>query len=110
MFGPADTLMLKIHSLLEVATTGTPWLYFGTIPGAEPSVFGAFDQDEPNALVIWKGTREIDRIWNLPIVPFGGAFVIDRNDHKYPSWQDYFTQHPVPEDTTFPISGIGTFR
>jgi hypothetical protein len=110
MFGPIETLMLKIHSLLEVATANTPWLYFGTLPRPDPIVFGAFDEDEPNALVIRKGNQEIDRICNIPLVPFGEPFIVDRNDQKYMSWQEYFLQHPVPDDSPFPIAEMNTFH
>jgi hypothetical protein len=110
MFGPTETLMLKIHSLLEVATANTPWLYFGTPPGPDPIPFGAFDEDEPNSLVIRKGNQELDRVWNIPLVPFGEPFIVDKNDQKYMSWQEYFRQHPVPDDSPFPIAEMDAFH
>jgi hypothetical protein len=94
-FGPPETTMLKIHSLLEVATAREPWLYFGLTPITEGIVFGAFDEDEPNALVIRRGKVEIDRVWNLPLVPFGGHFVMDKDSRMYGSWEEYFRTNPV---------------
>jgi hypothetical protein len=110
MFGPIETLMLKIHSLLEVATANTPWLYFGTLPGPDPIVFGAFDEEEPNALVIRKGPQELDRVWNIPLVQFGEPFIVNKNDQKYMSWQEYFRQHPVPDDSPFQMAEIEAFH
>jgi hypothetical protein len=98
-FGPRETIMLKIHSLLEAAAVPEPWLYFGMIPTDDGIVFGAFDDDEPNALVIRKGNDILDRVWNLPMVPFGGLFIMDKDRRMYGSWEEYFQANPVPVES-----------
>lgn len=112
MFGPADTVMLKIHSLLEVSTVGTPWLYFGITPTAdEASVYGFFDETEANALIIHDRNGE-DRVWNLPLVPAGDGcqYVEDKDGRKYASWQEYFHEHPVSDQQTFEVVEIPPFH
>jgi hypothetical protein len=97
-FGPNETVMLKVQSLLETATARRPWLYFGACPSSSRTVYGTFDDVETNALVIRRGKTEIDRVWNLPLVPFGEQFIIDKADRMYGSWEEYFQVNPVPED------------
>lgn len=95
MFGPPQTLMLKIHALLEVATADTPWLYFGLSPEIDDTtVAGLFDSSEPNALCIHNG-GDTEKVWNLPLVPAGEEYVEDKDGRKYSSWGDYFREHPV---------------
>jgi hypothetical protein len=98
-FGPAETVMLKIQSLLDVATEREPWLYFGPLPIAEGIAFAAFDdEEEPNALVMHRGKNEVDRVWNFPMVPFPGNFIMDKSSRMYGSWKEYFRANPFPGD------------
>ena len=111
MFGPAETVMLKIHSLLEVATAGTPWLYFGITPTVEDGgVFGFFDDAEANALVIHDG-KGGDRVWNLPFVPAGEIYqyVEDKEGRKYTSWKEYFRDYPVSEPQSFEVVDMAPY-
>ncbi|OHT07139.1 39 kDa initiator binding protein [Tritrichomonas foetus] len=102
MFGPAKTVMLKIHSLLEVATAGTPWLYFGLLPSADfDDFYGHFDENEPNCLVLHKNDGTTTQIWNLPLSTSDEQYVIDDNCVKYASWQQYFAEHPPPGNETY---------
>jgi hypothetical protein len=98
-FGPASTLMLKIHSLLEMATkTDHHWMYFGLVPGADYlSSWAAFDDQESNKLVIRDGKGGQEYVWNLPHIPFGEEFVVDVDGRKYISWEQYFQERPVKE-------------
>lgn len=113
MFGPpGDSVMLKIHSLLEVATQDVPWLYFGLTPSLdEPGVYGYFDNNEPNALIFHQG-QTIDKVWNLPLVPSqdGCQYIEDSQGKKYGSWQEYFQDHPITYAQTFEVGDIGAFH
>jgi hypothetical protein len=90
MFGPAETAMLKIHALLEVATAQNHWLYFGLFPSSEYRIYGGFDDQESNALIIHHGMKELNRVWNLSLVSFGGDFVTDTHNRTYGSWEPFF--------------------
>ena len=112
MFGPADTVMLKIHSLLEVATAGNPWLYFGITPGIEETgMYAYFDEAEPNALVIHDGKGN-EKVWNLPLVSARDDFhyIEDKDGRKYGSWIEYFREHPPGETQNFDVSEITPFH
>lgn len=112
MFGPGETVMLKIHSLLEIATRDVPWLYFGLAPSLdEAGVFGYFDVNEPNALILRQG-QSVEKIWNLPLVPAqeGCQYIEDAAGKKYGSWQEYFGEHPVSYSQPFEVGDIGGFH
>jgi hypothetical protein len=101
-FGPPETVMLKIHSILEVTATGHPWLYFGLVPGNEEQMsWAAFDPREVNCLVIYNGRGNTDTVWNLPLVLFGDEFLIDKDGRRYSSWQAYFQDHPARDAGAF---------
>jgi len=93
-FGPAGAVMRKIDALLEVATEGAPWLYFGGSPSTWTGGFALFDCDEPNALVVTNGCSS-ERIWNLPTVPATEPYVEDGAGRRYPTWREYFAEFPV---------------
>ncbi|KAK8887891.1 hypothetical protein M9Y10_038950 [Tritrichomonas musculus] len=102
MFGPAETVMLKIHSLLEAAMKPSPWLYFGLIPDAESSqFFGYFNEQEPNCLMIHDKKGNYEYLWNLPLTPSNESYVIDSQNNKYTSWESYFQTHPISEFNHF---------
>jgi hypothetical protein len=96
-FGPPETAMLKIHSLLETATTdGYSWLYFGLLPGKDFNLpWASFDDLDANGLLIRDGRGGTKWVWNLPLVPFGEDFIVDANDRKYASWQAFFQEEPM---------------
>ena len=110
MFGPAETVMLKIHSLLEVATAGTPWLYFGLLPSSDFNGFyGHFDENEPNCLVLHNKDGTLTHVYNLPLVPSGESYIVNTQGTKYDSWEHYFQENPVPNDESFTEHDINSF-
>ena len=97
MFGPERTAMLKIASLLRCSRRTGEWLRFDTpefMPSTTP--WAAFDDNEPNCLVIRKAGG-VAKVWNLPLVDAGQEryYLVDENEQKYLSWDDYFDAHPV---------------
>jgi hypothetical protein len=103
--------MMKIHSLLEVAGTPVPWLYFGSIPGMDDGqLHGGFDQEDTNLLIVKEGKSVVERLWNIPVIPFGQDFVMDGGGRMYPSWQVYFQNHPLPARTGFDMGEINSFH
>ena len=95
MFGPERTAMLKISSLLRCSQKTGQWLRFLTQePMPEP--YAVFDDNEPNCLVIRKHGL-VSRVWNLPLIDHGDrqAYLVDENDQKYSSWDEYFDTHPI---------------
>ncbi|EAY12654.1 39 kDa initiator binding protein, putative [Trichomonas vaginalis G3] len=90
-FGPEPTIMIKIHSLLEVAVNDKPWLYFGYLPDEIKKVsenFAYFDtENEPNCLVIvWNGMTH--KGYNLPNVSSDSSYVVAEAG-TFKSWTDY---------------------
>lgn len=110
MFGPAKTVMLKIHSLLEAAMKPSPWLYFGLIPDADsPQVFGYFNEQEPNCLMIHDKKGNYEYLWNLPLTPSNESYVIDSQNNKYSSWESYFQAHPISDFFNFDEHELNNF-
>lgn len=102
MFGPEDTIMLKISSLLKCSNNTGQWLRFDNKPGdMDPS--GMFDSHTPNCLVIRKRNGSTCRVYNHPLRAApeedstGVHYVIDETGRSYPSWEDYFEANPVAE-------------
>ncbi|KAH0789047.1 39 kDa initiator binding protein [Histomonas meleagridis] len=109
-FGPADTLMLKIASLLECATTGTHWLYFGQLPTNNVTVYGHIDEVESNCLVIHEANGNVTKVWNDPFKDSNSDYLIDQNDNRYSSWEQYFRVHPINETNVYTNNEIEEFH
>jgi hypothetical protein len=110
-FGPPETVMLKIHSLLEVAQHPSPWLYFGPMAIVEDvELNGVFDDDAANLLLVRNRKRVLNKAWNVPIIPFGQEFVIDESGRRYASWQTFFEEHPVRDQRIYEIVDVTAYR
>ena len=96
MFGPRRTAMLKIESLLKCSRRTGQWLFFHAETHPLPSVYAAFDDSEPNCLVI-RCNGSVTRVWNMPTVDCGNgqAYLVDELDRTYTSWAEYFDANPV---------------
>ena len=97
MFGPEQTIMIKIASLLTCSNGTGKWLSF------EPSerysgVTGRFDESEPNCLVIQRRNQGALRAWNMPLVSASEKYVVDEHGKLYESWDEFFKWNPVHED------------
>lgn len=98
MFGPAESAMMKIASLLTVSNDTGQWLAFD--PESVSTSHGFFDERQPNRLVLNfpdsglppTGTKSV---WNLPLVDFNYNYICDELGHTYPSWKDYFDRNPI---------------
>lgn len=108
-FGPSETIMLKIASLLEVATSGTHWMYFGLVPN-NVSIYGHIDDNESNCLVIHGPNNTVTKIWNNPTKNSNENYIIDQNDQEYESWVQYFQIHPILDNNIFIEHGIEGFH
>ena len=109
MFGPADTIMLKILSLLQVSNETGQWLDFNSnsqtgiqYNNQQPLVSGYFDYNQPNCLVINKtfstDYTQTERVWNNPVKPHSDniKYISDQSNNLYSSWNEYFQSHPIP--------------
>jgi hypothetical protein len=100
MFGPVNTAMLKIISLLEIAHETGDWLFFD-LDKVPAEFYGAFDPNEANCLFIRrKKGMLVSRAWNLPDRDPGQDYVIDECGELYSSWRDYFTLHPMDNQSS----------
>jgi hypothetical protein len=105
MFGPENTLMLKIASLLTCSNGSGNWLTFERAGGAR-APFAAFDPTMPNCLVVHHGDRTTERVYNNPTAESGREpYVIDEYGKAYRDWDEWFGRHPVrqaPAPFAFP--------
>ncbi|KAK8882392.1 hypothetical protein M9Y10_045034 [Tritrichomonas musculus] len=98
MFGPPETVMQKITSLLESAEREKPepWLLFSK-PKTMPQNYGMFDENEQNCLDIRMYGNEIC-VWNIPLIKAnGGDYIIDEDGKMFQSWDTYFKWHHLPK-------------
>jgi hypothetical protein len=92
-FGPEETLMQKIGSLLKASNDNNNWLKIGRDQGntdPKEGMIGYFDENEHNCFVLNWGKGKCERVYNMVDVPFGGAFLVDSGGRKCLSWQEYF--------------------
>lgn len=108
-FGPSETIMFKIASLLEVATSGTHWMYFGLVP-SNVSVYGQIDENESNCLVIHGPNNTVTKVWNNPTKTSNENYIIDQNNQEYESWIQYFQIHPLLDNNIFIEHVIESFH
>lgn len=99
MFGPESSIMIKIASLLMCSNGNGQWLYFNKDDQyySQLKEYGQFDENEPNCLnLIHVGVSKI-RVWNRPLTSASEQYVIDENNNKYGSWEQYFKINPFPK-------------
>lgn len=104
MFGPEDTIMLKIASLLSCSNRSGQWLIFD--PTITPGPYcGSFEDQEPNRLVL-RCTQTItittQSVWNMPLISAKDNYIIDEKNCTYRSWEEYFHQYPFPNNYMTP--------
>ncbi|OHT03571.1 39 kDa initiator binding protein [Tritrichomonas foetus] len=98
MFGPPQTVMQKITSLLESSEREKPepWLLFSK-PESMPQNYGMFDENEQNCLFIKMYGTEI-KVWNIPLINSNeGDYIMDEDGRLFSSWDTYFKHHPLPK-------------
>ncbi|OHT13652.1 39 kDa initiator binding protein [Tritrichomonas foetus] len=106
MFGPENTIMLKIASLLSCSNQSGQWLFFGK-SDTIMSFYGTFNDSEPNCLELFHMNSPPVRIWNMPLTDANGDYIRDEIT-SYLSWEDYFQKHPVNIGMP-PISDFSTY-
>lgn len=96
MFGPKETVMVKIANLLICSRMGeNSWLVFGEPdPVINVPIYGSFLANEPNCLRIRLKNQIID-VWNDPLTPSTQYYVIDSTGMRFRDWEQYFTANPV---------------
>lgn len=99
-FGPEETLMLKVGSLLKSSNQNLNWLRLVTshdsIPGEPDSNFyGFFDDTCQNGFVLHHSDGSKTIVYNIVDAPSTESYLVDANNNRYSSWQDYFTRNPV---------------
>ena len=96
MFGPRQTLMLKIAHLLQCSADTGNWMQFNdTEPVHTGKLSGQFSIHEPNCLVLMWPSGRCARVWNLPLVDANGPYIVDEGQIRYLSWNQYFQDHPM---------------
>lgn len=95
MFGPRNTVMVKISSILNCNKGNQSWLFFDEtqIP-QNCSFYGIFDQQMPNCLIMNYSNGVTRKVYNHPLIDACGTYLIDENDRIYVSWESYF-QFPI---------------
>ena len=97
-FGPEETLMQKVGSLLKSSNENGNWLRLTVahdyIPG-ENDFYGFFDDVDNNGFVLKKRDGSTIKIYNIVDAPATEPYLIDMNNQKYKSWQDYFILNPI---------------
>ncbi|EAX90130.1 39 kDa initiator binding protein, putative [Trichomonas vaginalis G3] len=91
MFGPKNTVMIKIVSLLRSNNEDTSWLYLD--PAQKPldkDFTGTFDKYLPNCLVLKFKDGNVIRVFNHPLIDAFGTYVVDENNHQFASWEEFF--------------------
>jgi hypothetical protein len=105
MFGPENTLMLKIASLLTCSNETGNWLTFDRWRSAPRAPFAYFDPAVPNCLIIHHGDNVTERVYNNPTAESGQEpYVIDEFGKAHRDWDEWFGKHPVR-----PMPTYGTF-
>ena len=97
MFGPENTSMNKISSLLDSSYFSGKWLYFGyQIEEIQKytNLFALFDENEPNCL-LFHTPEKIYRVYNLPDIDSNQNYIIDENGIIYKDWISYFSIHEI---------------
>ena len=103
-FGTEETLMLKVGSLLKSSNQNLNWLRLVTshdsIPGESDSNFyGFFDDTCQNGFVLHHRDGSKAIVYNIVDAPSTESYLVDANNNRYSSWQDYFTRNPVNVNT-----------
>ena len=96
-FGPEETLMLKIQSLLKSSNDNQNWMKIsGDLEKYQHDpVYGFFDESEHNCIVIQRFGMEPERIYNLVEAAATENYLIDAKGRTYGSWQAYFDLNPL---------------
>ncbi|OHT11185.1 39 kDa initiator binding protein [Tritrichomonas foetus] len=98
-FGPEETLMQKVGSLLKSSNENNNWLRLTTaknsLPNENSSFYGFFDEIENNGFVLHRPDGTTSHLYNIVDTPATEAYLIDADGQKYNSWQDYFAKNPV---------------
>lgn len=88
-FGPAESALGKIADLLAASKRTGLWIQLPSCPrNVMTPVYGEFQDEEPNCLVIWGREDRKTRVWNRPIQ--SERYIIDEMRREYRGWTDYF--------------------
>jgi hypothetical protein len=104
-FGPEETLMQKIDSLLKSSNNNQNWLRISNRPLPPPSscqIYGHFDQNEDNCFVIHRYGQKEERVYNVLDAAATDEFLVDSSGQRFRSWQHYFQIHPVAREPMLP--------
>jgi hypothetical protein len=96
-FGPSETVMLKIASLVSATGDGCKCISFGPgtpLPEDAENLpfFGVFDDKELNRLSLSFPHGQRQCVWNVPLVDAYGCYLVDDTSKTYRSWVEYFEQ------------------
>jgi hypothetical protein len=98
MFGPVDTIMLKILSLLTCSNDRGKLLTFDpeVMTDKHGPAFARFDDRAPNCLIIRHYSGLIERVFNDPLANGAiSSYLRDERGKWYSNWDEYFRKHPV---------------
>jgi hypothetical protein len=95
-FGPSETAMLKIASLVKATGDGCKCISFGPGAGEEDvervPFYGVFDGRELNRLTLSFPNGDDQCVWNIPLIDARGCYLLDDGATTYRSWEHYFEQ------------------
>jgi hypothetical protein len=98
-FGPSETAMLKIASLVSATGDGCKCISFNSgeekLEEVKGMPFcGVFDDRELNRLTLVFPFGGKQSVWNVPVIDAYGYYLLDDASKTHRSWEDYF-EHRV---------------
>lgn len=106
-YGPEETLMLKIGSLLSSSNQYGNWFLLKRPENVEgKSLYGYFNNDEYNCLTLCINGNPPLKIWNLINVSASDAYLKDDHGNHYKSWDECLAAHQTLTDVSGYISEI----
>lgn len=92
MFGPKETFMIKVSSLLICSNTGGQWLIFTKYNGSS-QCYGYFSDEQLNCLELNQIGKPTIHVYNQPLVQANHSFVRNENEF-FKNWEAYFAKYP----------------
>ena len=107
-FGPEETLMEKLGSIVASSNHNGNWLHVTTDGNSlqgEQSFYGYFDNLDQNCFILVNPKSQPVRIWNKVNVDSStGKYLVDEIGQEYDNWDNYFALNPINEpQPAFPV-------
>lgn len=107
-FGPEETLMEKVGSIVSSSNRNGNWLHVTSNPQSisnEQKFYGYFDENEHNCIILVSPRRGPTRVWNkVDVAASTGKYLVDDKGMEYDSWDNYFSINKIDApEPAFPV-------